>query len=324
MIGDSHVFDGDTVAPETEAFVQQLEALLATLPRPSDFESVSAFRGFWDVDEGPFGELVRLDWAEERTIPGPDEKEIRLRSFAPGDPTAVLLYIFGGGWVRGGEDRNDWRHERFVEATGAAVVGNSYRLAPEHKWPAAIDDCEAAALWLVEHAAEEYGTGRIMIGGESSGANLAVMTMLRLRDRHGFSDWSGAILINGGFDFRPTFSKTAGNRDPVLDSELLDFFVNHYIGGTPAEADPGHSDVSPVMNDLKGLGPAHFVIGTRDALLDENLTMAARWQAAGNSTDLQIYPGVPHAFSNFPIPIADEAIDNIHNWTNQQLINPRT
>jgi acetyl esterase/lipase len=318
------VFGADAVSRETVAFVEELTKLMGSLPRPSDFESAVEFREFWTSDDGPFGPLVRVDWAEERMIPGPDAKEIRLRSFRRGDSPAVLLYMFAGGFVRGAEDRNDLRHERFLDATGVAVVANNYRLAPEHKWPAAIDDCEAAALWLVEHAAAEYGTSRIMIGGESSGAYLAVLTMLRLRDHHGFSDWAGAILINGLYDLRPTFSKTKGNTDPVIDIESLDYFINHYIGGTPAENDLDNPGVSPVIADLRELGPAHFTIGTRDALLDENLTMAARWQAAGNSTELQIYPGVPHAFSNFPIPIADQAIDNIHNWTKKQLSPKRT
>ena len=316
---DPGVFGVDAVAPETSAFVDELAKQMEKLPRPSDFESAADFREFWGSDEGPFGTPIREAWAEQRMLPGPDGTEIPARILRRGDSSAVFLWFFGGGFVRGGEDRSDWRHERFIDATGASVVSTGYRLAPEHKWPAAVDDCESAAFWVAEHAEAEFGTSRILIGGESSGASLAVSTMLRLRDQHGFSDWCGAILINGSYDLRPTFSKTTGNTDPLLDVETFDFFVDQYLSGTPGADNLENPEVSPVMADLTGLCPAQFTIGTRDAFMDENLTMAARWQAAGNKTDLRVYPGATHAFTGFPIPIADQAIDNIHTWANEQI-----
>lgn len=316
MLIDPRLFRPEAVDPSTSEFVEALKDLKREWPRPSDFSSAVEFEEFWNSDDGPLGPPDYVDWAEQRMLPG---GEISIRVLRRESASAVFMWLHGGGFVFGGADRSDPRLERFGDATGASVISVGYRHAPEHKWPTAIDDCQAAAIWLIDNAQTEFGTDRLLVGGISAGASLAVSTILRLRDNLGFTNWSGAVLIDGLYDFRPTRSKTITNTDPLIDVETIDYCLNQYLSGTPAETNLDSPEVSSVMADLTGLCPAQFTIGTQDPLLDENLTMAARWQAAGNAAELRIYPGATHAFTGFPIPIADEANANIHAWVASRI-----
>src|SRR5205085_4948857 len=117
-----------------------------------------------------------------RMIPG-RAGDIPVRVFVPPTVRGVYLHIHGGGWVLGAFDQSDvalWKLARHAEL---AVVSVEYRLAPEHPFPAGPDDCEDAALWLIEHAADEFGVTDLCIGGESAGGPLAALTLLRIRDR---------------------------------------------------------------------------------------------------------------------------------------------
>ena len=125
------------------------------------------------------------DRAVDRFIDGPGGP-IRLRTFVPegGDAQAVMLHIHGGAWIMGAPEMSDLTNLMLSAELGIAVVSVDYRLAPEHPYPAGHDDCEAAAVWLLEHAEPEYGSARLLIGGESAGGHLAAVTLLRMRDRH--------------------------------------------------------------------------------------------------------------------------------------------
>lgn len=199
---------------------------------------------------------------------------------------------------------------------GVAVVSVDYRLTPEHPWPAPLDDAEDAASWLVNHTGYEFGTETLFIGGTSAGANLAASTLLRLRDEHGYTGWRGAIFNQGGFDKRTTPSKIRFNDDPLLPGPLLDWCHDQLLDGDTNLSDP---ELSPVLADLSGLPPALFTIGTLDPLLDENLTMAVRWEAAGNQTDLAIYSGGFHSFDSFPSGIAQDAKNRLHTWVEDRI-----
>src|SRR5690606_24582730 len=121
---------------------------------------------------------------------------------------AVYLHIHGGGWVLGAADQQDVLLQRIAEGAGVAVVSVDYRLAPEHPFPAAPDDCAAAASWVLENAASEWGTERLLVGGESAGAHLTALTLLRLRDRMGAPDAvSAANLVFGAYDLSMTPSQ---------------------------------------------------------------------------------------------------------------------
>ena len=256
--------------------------------------------------KGPFPLPPESPHASTLEIEAP-QGIVRVRIYMPaGAPKGVYLHIHGGGWTLGSPRENDGSNDRIVTRTGWAVVSVQYRLAPEHPYPAAPDDCEAAALWLAREAQARFGTTRLVIGGESAGGNLAAATLVRLRDRHGLAPFAGAILTAGCFDLRLSPSaRQFGDTPLVLNTADIHRFVAYYLAGGGSAED---ADVSPLLADLAGLPPALFLVGTRDALLDDTLFMAGRWLAAGNAAELMVAPGGCHVFTHFPGSLTDQAM----------------
>jgi acetyl esterase/lipase len=191
-------------------------------------------------------------------------------------------------------------------ADGASVLILSveYRLAPEHPYPAAVNDCVDVARWLAENSRHEFGTERLFIGGESAGAHLAVLTLLRMRDEHAFTGFSGAHLLYGCFDLSGTDSLLAwGDSNLILDTPTMQWFFDQFV----PDAERSDPRISPLYADLTSMPPALFIVGTLDPLLDDTLLMAARWQAAGSLAELMVYPGGVHAFNAFPLEITRDA-----------------
>ena len=294
-------FSDQAISEETHAFNRRLAELSAGVP-PMHEQQPEAIRAA-RAQGGIFGEIVKLDHAQQRTIPGPDG-EIPLRVFTPPRVDGVHLYLHGGGWVLGAADAQDERLWELATSANVAVVSVDYRLAPEHPYPAGPDDCEVAALWLREHAQAEFGTQRLTIGGGSAGGHLAAVSLLRLRDRFGETGYLAADLVFGVFDLSMTPSQQAGTESAVIPTATMDWFYNHFVADPATRKDP---DVSPLYADLRGLPPALFTVGTHDPLLDDSLFMAQRWQAAGNEAQIEVYPGGVHGFVAFPITIAAEA-----------------
>ena len=287
----------------------ELEALRPQL-REETAAFIAAFPGH-STDEGNVAELVAEHRAAStfgepsaravnRTIDGP-AGPIRLRTFIPDQVDGVLFHIHGGAWLAGQPEMMDLLHEILMDTVNVAIVSVDYRLAPEHPYPAGPDDCEAAALWVIEHAREEYGSDRLLIAGESAGAHLAAVTLLRLRDEHGLADrFLGANLVFGAYDLSRTPSQRGVGIAPgtdILDGTgiVLDLFLP---GMTPE--DRRAPDVSPLYADLAGMPPALFSVGTTDHLLDDTLFMASRWEVAGNQTELLVYPETPHGCIALP------------------------
>jgi acetyl esterase len=243
---------------------------------------------------------LRSEMAIDRDIPGP-AGPMRLRTFVPDQVDGVFLHIHGGGFVTGSPEMTDLLHEALTKELNLAVASVDYRLAPEHPYPAGPDDCEAAALWVLEHAEREFGTSRLLIGGESAGAHLAACTLLRLRDRHDAADrFGGANLVFGFHDLGGTPSQRGvPERPDVLTPELIRYFAELFTPGRSPE-ERREPDVSPLYADLRGLPPALFTVGTDDHLVDDTMLMAARWQLAGNDAELLVYPEMPHAGIGMP------------------------
>jgi acetyl esterase/lipase len=289
------------ISPETLRFNEVLEKALAQAPTITDLPP-QVVRDARREGRSIFGEIRRLAHGESRTLPGP-AGEIPVRIFRPERPRGVYLHFHGGGWALGVEDQQDEILDAVCRATGLTALSVGYRLAPEHPYPAAPDDCEAAALWAARNAGE-LGGPLHAIGGESAGAHLAAVTLVRLRDRHGLTPFRAANLVYGCYDLGMTPSaRRWGSRNLVLSTPIIAQFTDWFV---PAErrADP---DVSPLAADLRGLPPALFTVGSLDPLLDDSLFMAARWRAAGNPAELAVYPGGLHAFNAFPIPLAAAA-----------------
>ena len=307
MITSRHGIDAALLRPEaitaeTAAFNERIEAVLASVAAVHTIPP-AVTRAARASGRGAFGPIVRSERAVNRTIAGPDGP-LTLRVILPETVNGVYLHIHGGGWTLGSAEQQDQSLERIAHAANAAVVSVEYRLAPEHPYPAGPDDCEAAACWLVEHARREFGTERLVIGGESAGAHLSMVTLLRMRDRHGYTGFAGANLIYGAYDLRMTPSQANwGERNLILSTPIIAWFSDNFV--------PAHRrrepDVSPIFADLHDLPRALFSVGTLDPLLDDSLFMYGRWLAAGNEGTLALYPGGIHAFNAFPIPLADEA-----------------
>ena len=242
------------------------------------------------------------DQAVDRVIEGP-AGPLTLREFQPDQAKGVLLHFHGGGWTTGQPAVMDLLHEALCHDLQLAIVSVDYRLAPEHPFPAGPDDCEAAALWLIEHAADEFGTDRLLIGGESAGAHLSALTLLRLRDRHDAADrFSGANLVFGAYDLSSTPSATGVGTSldtDVLDTERMGFFIEQFTPGWSSEKRRS-PELSPMYADLRGMPPALFTVGTADHLVDDTLFFSQRWRLAGNESELLVYPDAPHACIGVP------------------------
>ena len=301
---DPALFADAAIDAETAALNAQMIELLTGQPEWW-VVGAQAMRAARRRGEGPFPAPVMSSRARTLPIKGKDGNEILLRVIAPPQPRGIYLHLHGGGWVLGGADLQDPMLERIADNTGQAVVGVEYRLAPEHPYPAGPDDCEAAAVWLVENGKKEFGADALTIGGKSAGGHLTAVTILRMRDRHGYTGFRGANIVYGAFDLALTPSQRQfGNTRLVLRTIDMQQFYNAFL---PTITDRRVPDISPLYGDLKGLCPALFTVGTRDALLDDTLFMHARWVAAGNEAELAIYPGGAHGFTLFPNDLSKSA-----------------
>jgi acetyl esterase len=232
---------------------------------------------------------------------------VRIHSPSGGPARAVLLDIHGGGFYMGTASDGDVRNSRLLDVLGVAVVSVEYRLAPEHPWPAAVDDCETAALWLADNALDRFGSASLGIIGFSAGATLAVSTLRRMRAR-GVRAYEAAVLQFGTYDLSA--------RTPAGRLIAEEYFLEAYAGGVADRTDP---DLSPIYADLDVLPPILMVIGTADILLQDNLAMAARLSAAGVDVDLRVYPEAPHGFTGHATPMGQAAFDDITDWLGGHL-----
>lgn len=286
-------FDPAAVAPETAQFNHRLADLLSTVP-PVHLVPPQVTRAARAAGRGLFAPAGPRPGSVWLDLPGVPGGQVRL---SPGAARGTYLHFHGGGWTLNAPDQYDDYNQRIAAATGLDVVSVRYRLAPEHRWPAQGHDCLAAALWVLAQS-----RGPVVLGGESAGAHLAMVTLLGLVARHHRARIIGAVFNYGIFDLGLTPSARAwGDEYLVLSTPAIAWFVRNLAPDPAQWADPG---LSPIWEELDGLPPALFQVGTRDPLVDDTLFMAARWQAAGNATELAIYPGGVHAFDCFDIDLA--------------------
>lgn len=298
------ITDEDCLA-ETLAFNEQFEASAATRPARGATPDAATLARLRRNRLGGHTPSVRLPHGQDRVIAG----SVRVRVFTPDHVDGVYLHLHGGGWAFGSADGQDERLWQLAVQARLAVVSVAYRLAPEHPFPAGPDDCETAARWLVDHAASEFHTQRLLIGGESAGAHLSVLTLLRLRDRHGITGaFRAAHLLFGPYDLSMTPSQRAfGPRRLLSNTESLRGSYHLFTPGMGAEErrDP---EVSPLFADLAGLPPARIVVGTEDPLLDDSLFLASRWRATGTPVQLGVVAGAMHGFTLFPLTITQREL----------------
>ena len=249
--------------------------------------------------------------AVERMAPGPDGA-VPLRVYRPAvdDTLPLLVWFHGGGWVLGDLEGADPVCQQLAAKVSAVVVSVGYRLAPEHRFPAAVDDALAAARWAHSHA-DELGAdpSRLVVGGDSAGGNLAAVVALRARDGGG-PPIAFQLLVYPVTDLtcaQPSYVDNAEGY--MLEAASMRWFIDHYVPDERLRRDP---DASPLFaGDLAGLPPAHVVTAEYDPLRDEGEAYAERLAQAGVPVSCTRYDGVIHGFfaMDTVIPASRRAID---------------
>jgi acetyl esterase/lipase len=284
------------------------EAFQAPGPAPVDpLERVYRQRDMMERTYAPVPE------AEVREIAG-----IPCRVFRPkGSATAIYLHFHGGGMMLGAPQMNDGGNLDLCRRFDLAVVSVDYRLAPEHPFPAGPDDGVAVARWLLQHGAAEFGSERLLTGGESAGGYMAAAVLLRIRDELDAIDRvDGANLVFGVYDWGRSPSQRGlrpHDGPDMLTPEGIRFFADCYLPGRNDDErrDPS---VSPAYADLRGLPPALLSAGTCDHLIDDTLLLGSRWAAVNGNADLFIAPDLPHGFMAFPCGISTAWTARTHAW----------
>ncbi len=239
----------------------------------------------------------------DRLIPGP-AGDLPVRVYWPGtvrqgtppqDPWPVLVYFFGGGWSLGTLEVSDGVCRRLTNAAQCVTVSVGYRLAPEHKFPAAVEDCYAGAAWAAAAAAElGADAGRLAVGGDSSGGNLAAAVALLARDRGG-PPIAHQLLVYPNTDYRadtPSMRKLA---DPYFfNPEAIAWYWGLYL----ASPDDGMNPLASPLRaeDLGGLPAATVITAEYDPLRDEGERYAERLRLAGVPAEIIRYDGMMHGF----------------------------
>jgi len=257
--------------------------------------------------------------------------EIRLRIYQPWLPTAVgrpariplMVYLHGGGFVLRDEESCEACCRRLANGVGAVVVSVDYRLAPQHRFPAALDDAWAATLWVAAHADVLGGDPtRLAVAGEGAGGNLAAAVCLRARD-HQHPPIAFQLLIYPVLDQRiPAATAPARSARDVVTIEQLGWFSDHYLGPESTRLQPS---VSPLLADPAGLPAAHIVTAQNDPLRDQGEQFAHLLRSAGVPATARRYPGMFHGFFNLPdhMPSAAQAHTDVHAIVRDALHDPQ-
>lgn len=300
------------IDPDIRFFVDKInaEALALSGGKPVSMarrrEIAEKVRAPWTAG-GPqmaFSETLRI---------GDEGLRVRVHVPPSGAGGGTLVYLHGGGWALFSVDTHDRLMREYAARAGCGVIGLDYSLAPEHPFPAALDDIEACLAWLMEEGkGMGLNTARIALGGDSAGGNLSLTTALRRRDR-GEPGLAGLLLNYAALDTTERASHARYDGEPyMLSVEEMKAFWLDYLGA-PTTDDPY---ARPLLADLRGLPPVHLCIAECDILLDENLELKSRLEAVNVPVSAEIYPGATHSFLEAVSvsPLAGRAIADASSW----------
>lgn len=246
--------------------------------------------------------------------------QVPLRLLRPqGKPRGTVFDIHGGGWVIGNPEMNDALNAAIVRACGVTVVSVDYRLAPQASIGTMMDDCLAAARWLLEGASRESADLPVIVVGESAGAHLAAATLQRLKAWPRLMERIvGAVLYYGVYDLAGSPSvRNAGPDTLVLDGPAMLPALRLLTPGMD-DAERRVAPLSPLYGDLAGMPPALMFTGARDPLRDDTLQMATRWSQVA-PVEVQDLPEAPHGLIHFPTAMGRAACLHAHAWINARL-----
>jgi len=316
-MSDAKPVESDALDPDIRRFVT---ALNEAYGRYQNFDRLPL------LEKRAAAEQVRAPWRAggPRMWRSIDTQIAGLRSriHIPVESTLLpaLLYLHGGGWTMFSIDTHDRLMREYAARTGVIVVGIDYSLAPEARYPVALNEVVAAVEWLRRDGAAHGIDGtRLALGGDSAGANLAMAAALKLRDQPGPS-LRGMLLNYGVFTPEPGASYTTYDGPGyMLTVEEMRYFWNNYIRDPADLHDPL---VAPYLADVHRLPPALFSIAACDILADSNRAMAAKLAAAGVPTVVDVYPGASHSFLEAMsiAALSNRALDAAARWLGRHLL----
>jgi acetyl esterase len=305
-----------------------------------DPDAAAVYRAFQEAGRPPYETLTaaeaRAYYLQARFVTNPEPPElarvaplsipaphgtIPARIYVPKEPrlkgglAPALVFFHGGGWVIGDLDSHDVVCRQLADAGALIVIAIGYRLAPEHKFPAATDDAIAATRWIAANARElGIDAARLSVGGDSAGGNLAAVVALAARDGNG-PDLAGQLLIYPAVDFAMTHgSHSEPETSVLLTHSVIRWFRDHYLNGT---ADIHDWRASPARaENLAGLPQAYVLTAGADPLRDEGEEYAARLKQAGVSVTYRHFPGQFHGFFTMGklLQQANVAVGEIGAW----------
>ena len=288
--------------PQARVWLDQLQEL--GIPGIGELPPEEARAAGDAAAEVVFGPVIEVP-CEDRTIPGP-AGHIPVRVYRPGNEQApVFLYFHGGGWVLGSLNTHHGVCATLSRLSGCVVCSVDYRMAPEHRFPAAVDDAWAVTAWAAEHAEELGGIpGALAVGGDSAGGNLAAVCALRARDA-GLSLALQLLVYPVTDADLETSTYNAFADGYFLTKYSMEWFWGHYL----PEGDRFHPDASPLRAaDVGGTAPALVLTAEFDPLRDEGEAYARRLEEAGVPVTLTRYDGMIHGFFRMP-GVMDRAND---------------
>lgn len=302
---------GDRLAPDARQLVDLMTSVFPDLGGAVT-DAVEA-RRMIDALPKPLVAPPQVGSVEDRTIPGPDGAPgIPVRIYRP-DPQAApgprptVVFCHGGGWVIGGLDSHDITVRGLCRASGAVLVSVDYRLAPEARFPAAVEDAYAALLWAAAHVGELGGDPRaLVVAGDSAGGTLSAVAALIAKERGGPAIALQALVYPAADAGQDTDSYRKNATGYFMGATALRWFWEQYLG---PDGDGGHPYASPLRaGDLAGLPPAYIVTAGCDPLCDEGQAYAQRLRRAGGTVAERHCPGMFHGFFGFS-ELLDDARD---------------
>ena len=299
--------DGDIATAPIDLAIARIRAVYRSWNRDT---SVARMRSDWDAAFGGTTAAV----AFERVSAGGVDGEWIAPANAPEDK--AILYFHGGGFRIGSVNSHRDLIAQIALTTGCRVLAINYRLAPEHRFPAALDDALAAYGWMLDRGLK---SDNVAFAGDSAGGNLALASMLALRER-GIPLPVAAVLMSPWTDLAATGASyvTRADADPIHQRPMIMALAKNYLGG---QGDPCDPLVSPLYADLRGLPPLLIQVGDRETVLDDSVMLAEKARAAGVAVNLEIWDGMIHVFQMFgaELPEAHQAIASIAAFLDRKL-----
>jgi acetyl esterase len=290
--------------------VQVLEAMAKAELRPIEAMTPPEARAQMEMTaRARQAEPLPVAKVEDRMIPGP-AGEIRLRLYWPNaaGPVPVTVYYHGGGHVIGSLDTHDFIARNLCAGAGALLASVDYRMGPEHKFPAAVDDCFAALQWVHANAASlGADPGRIGVHGDSAGANLAAVVALMARDAGGPRlRLQSLVYPVGDYTLSAASYRKYAQGCGMLTPDAMAWFARHYLR-SPADAEDWRASPLKAPSHA-GVAPAIVVVAECDVLHDDGESYAEALRRAGVPVKYREYPGMIHGFLGM-VPVVDDAMN---------------